>query len=272
MAGTAEWDQLPAPVREAIEQRTGPVAGTSPGGHGVSTDVRLILHTETGTVFIKGTGPHATSAERDRLHLGAALAPHVTALSPPLLWRVTHPGGWDITGWAAIPGRPADLTPGSPDVPRATALLAELGTITAPDVPGLWSIAEHWGRHADDPRALHGGALVHTDPHGHNFIIDRDHTWLTDWGWAARGPAWATPMRFILFLMEAGWQPADAEQALTSVPAWTQAPPAAITTHAVTSVPSWEKAAARQPGNERLQAWAGIARQWAAHRQAAARP
>ena len=265
------WDELPATVREAVEQHTGPVTAAAPGPEGMSTAVRLILHTAGGAVFIKGTRPQSSRFVREQLTLGAEVAPFVPSLSPPLLFQV-QADGWDITGWTAVPGRAADLTPGSPDIPKAVAVLAELGTITAPDVPGLWPLAEIWGRDIDDPRTLDGGALVHTDPHGQNYIVDGDRTWLVDWGWAARGPAWVTPMRFILFLIEAGWKAADAEHAIASLPAWTEAPPGVITAHAISSVPSWEQAAARQPDNQRMRAWTSIARQWADHRQTAARP
>jgi len=259
------WHELPAAARKAVEQHTGPVTGTAPVTEGMSTAVRLILDTPGGSVFIKGTPPGSSRLVREQLTLGAELAPHVPSLSPPLLFQA-QADGWDITGWTFVPGRPADLTPGSADIPAVIATLAELGTITAPDVPGLWSIADYWGRDTDDPRTLDGSALVHTDPHGHNFLIDGKRTWLLDWGWAARGPAWVTAMRLALFLIEAGWEPADAEHAIASLPAWTQAQPSFITAHAIASVPSWEKAAARQPGNKRLQAWADIARQWADHR------
>jgi hypothetical protein len=264
------WDELPPAVREAIEQHTGLVAAATSGPEGMSTGVRLILNTASGSVFIKGTRPQSSRLLREQLALGAELAPHVPSLSPPLMFKA-HADGWDVTGWTAVPGRPADLTPGSADIPRVVAVLAELATISAPDVPGLWSIAEYWGRDTGDPHALHGDALVHTDPHGQNFIVDGDRTWLVDWGWAARGPEWVTPMRLILYLMEAGWKPADAEHAISSLPAWAEAPPGVITGHAISSVPSWENAAASQPGNTRLQAWAGIARQWADYRAELAR-
>jgi hypothetical protein len=265
VARSVDWDELPAAVREAVERHTGPVAAATPGPEGMSTAVRLILDTAGGGVFIKGTRPQSSRLVREQLTLGAEVAPFVPSLSPPLLFRV-QADGWDITGWAAVPGRAADLTPGSADIPKVIAVLAELGTLAAPDVPGLWSIAEIWGRDVDDPRMLDGGALVHTDPHGQNFIMDGDRTWLVDWGWAARGPAWVTAMRLALFLMEAGWEPADAEHALASVPAWAEAPPSVITAHAISSVPSWEQAVARQPDNERLRAWIGLVRAWADHR------
>jgi hypothetical protein len=265
LSDSAEWDQLPAAVRAAVQQHTGPVTGTRPGGQGASTMARLILHTATGDVFIKGTSPDADDLQRGRLTLGAALAPYVTALSPPLLFAV-QADGWDITGWPAIPGRPADLKPGSTDIPTLAALLAELGTTPAPDVP-IRSIAEDWGRYTD-PGLLDGNMLVHTDPHGGNFIMDGNRAWLTDWGWAKRGPAWMTAARLVLFLMEAGWKPADAEQALTGIPAWAKAPPGAISAYAVSSPRSWERALQRQPDNEGLRIWLGLVRQWANHRAA----
>lgn len=270
MAGSVAWDELPASVQQAIEQHTGPVTGTSPAGEGMSTNVRLILHTAGTDVFIKGTGPDVSDLTRDRLVLGAALAQHVTPLGPPLQWQV-QADGWDITAWPALPGRPADLAPGSPDIPKLTALLAELGTVQAPGNVPLRSVREDWGRFSENPALLDGNSLIHTDPHGGNFIVHDDQAWLLDWGWAMRGPAWISSERFILFLMEAGWKPADAEQAVADVPAWTQAHPDVITSEAVSSVQSWERAVRRQPQNEGLRRWLTLTRQWAEYRETAAR-
>jgi hypothetical protein len=72
--------ELPVSVREAIEEHTGPVTGSVLGGNGFSTDMRLILHTETGDVFVKGVGPDGGYVERDVLDLGAELAP---CIQPP---------------------------------------------------------------------------------------------------------------------------------------------------------------------------------------------
>jgi hypothetical protein len=264
------WDELPAGVREAIERYTGSVAASSPGGQGRSTTVRLVLDTPSGSVFVKGVSPDAGDLSRARLALGAALAPFVTALSPPLLFRV-QASGWDVTGWPALPGRQADLKPRSADIPKLVDLLAELSTIQAPaDVP-MRSVREDWGYFADNPAVLDGNCLVHTDPHGGNFIVDRDRVWLLDWGWAMRGPAWMSAVRFILFLMEAGWKPSDAEQAVACVPAWVGTPPNVISAHAVSSIRSWERAARRQPGNDGLRRWLGLARAWAEYRQHTAR-
>lgn len=64
-------------------------------------------------------------------------------------------------------------------------------------------------------------------------------------------------------MMEAAWEPGDAEQALAGVPAWSAAPPATVTAYAVASVRSWESAYARGRSSR---VWLDIARAWAGHR------
>jgi hypothetical protein len=266
---TTPWDQLPPAVRHAIQQHTGPVTATTPGGEGMSTMTRLILHTRSGDVFIKGTGPGSTDHQRQRLTLGAAIAPHVTPLAPPLLWQI-HTDGWDITGWPALPGRPwADHKPGSPDIPKMTALLTALAAIPAPGM--LTTTARDcWGRYADDPAALDGDTLCHRDPNPTNFVVNGDQIWMVDWGWAARGPAWLTAANLVLSLMESGWTAPDAENALTTIPAWATAPPQAVSEFAKAEAREWDKAVTRAPTKIR-KFRAGIARAWADHR-ANARP
>lgn len=269
---SAGWESLPPALRAAIESRTGRVKDTSPAGEGLSTSVRLILHTETGDVFAKGTGPGNTDHQRRRLALGADLAPYVTAVSPPLLWRVSHPDGWDITGWRALPGRPwADQKPGSPDIPKMTRLVAKLSELPAPGV--LTDTArEHWGDYASDPRIFDGDAIVHRDPNPTNFVVNDSEAWMVDFGWAVRGPAWMTSAALIVSLMEAGFTAPDADTALQAVPAWASAPPAAVNAHARAMVSEWEQALRRGPLHEVWQFRAAVAREWAAYRETAARP
>jgi hypothetical protein len=264
VADTITWDQLPGPVRAAIEEHTGPVTETSPAGDGMSTTVRLILHAPAGDVFVKGTGPDSTPHQRRRLALGAQMAPHVTPIGPPLLFQAST-GEWDITGWPALPGRPAaDQAPGTADIPQMTRLLNELSALPAPGTLTTTARAE-WGRWAEDPAHLDGGALVHSDPNPTNFVINGEQAWLVDWGWALRGPAWLTAALLILSLRETGWEPADAEQALNDVTAWSAAPPSTVTAFAETNARMWDRAvqrAATPPRTFRHR----IARQWAAHR------
>lgn len=268
---SAEWDSLPASLRTAIESRAGRVKGSSPAGEGLSTSVRLILRTESGDVFVKGTGPGSTAHQRRRLALGADLAPHVTAVSPPLLWRVAQADGWDVTGWPALPGRPwADQKPGSADIPKMTRLLARLSEIPAPAI--LKDTArQHCGDYSDDPGALDGDAIVHRDPNPTNFVVNGDQAWMVDFGWAVRGPAWMTSANLIVSMMEAGWTAADADNALKAVPAWANAPRHAVDEHARATTREWEHLTGRGPVHDVWQFRASVARQWADYRDSATR-
>jgi hypothetical protein len=267
-AGTVRWDGLPAGVRQAIEQHTGPVQATDPAGEGLSTSLRLVLRTSRGSVFVKGTGPHDDDSRAWRLATGAMLSPYVEAIAPPLLWRVRK-AGWDILGFTHLAGRPwADQKPGSPDIPKITTTLTTLAAIPAP--PCLTATAaDCWGRYASDPGTLAGDALVHRDPNPTNFVVDDDRAWLVDWGWAVRGPAWLTAAALVLSLMEAGWQARAAERAVAPVPGWVTAPPPAVSVFADANARMWDEAVAATPGWP-LDFRAGIARQWVTHRSARA--
>lgn len=270
---SAGWDSLPPAVRAAVESRAGAVSAASPAGEGLSTAVRLILHAEGGDVFVKGTGPDSTSDQRRRLALGADLAPYLSAVSPPLLWRVQS-DGWDITGWPALPGTPwANQKPGSPDIPKITGLLAELSQIPAP--PVLTRTArEYWAQYySDQPALFNGNAVVHRDPNPTNFVIHGDQAWMVDFGWAVRGPAWMTAANLIVSMMEAGWTAPDADAVLQAVPAWASAPRNAVDEHARATAREWDEVTERGPAHEVWQFRARVAREWAAYRdQAATRP
>lgn len=267
---SAGWDSLPPALRTAVEAQAGKVESSSPAGEGLSTSVRLILRTDSGDVFVKGTGPDSTDHQRRRLALGADLAPYVTAVSPPLLWHV-EADGWDVTGWPALPGRPwADQKPGSEDIPKLARLLTELARIPAPDILA-GTARDYWQQYTDCPGAFDGDAIVHRDPNPTNFVIDGDQAWMVDFGWAVRGPAWITSANLIVSMMEAGWEPADADNALKAVSAWAEAPPRAVDEHARANVREWDAVTARGPVHKVWQARAAVARAWAKYRETAKR-
>ena len=263
---SADWESLPTVLRAAIETRTGKVRGSSPGGEGLSTSLRLILHAESGDVFVKGTGPGSSDAQRDRLALGADLAPHLTAVSPPLLWRA-QADGWDVTGWPALPGRPwANQKPESEDIPKLIGLLTGLSRIPAPHTLAR-TARDYWAQYADDPAALDGDGIVHRDPNPTNFVVDGDRAWMVDFGWAVRGPAWMTSAGLIVSMMEAGWEAAYADKALQAVPAWASAPRHAVDELAYATVREWEQVMERGPVHEVWQFRASVARTWADYRE-----
>ena len=49
-----DWDELEAPVRLAIEARTGPVRAARTANAGRNSQLAAVLDTDTGTVFVKG--------------------------------------------------------------------------------------------------------------------------------------------------------------------------------------------------------------------------
>jgi hypothetical protein len=264
MSDGTGWDALPAAVRNMIEAHAGQVTAADPHGEGLSTAVRLILHTASGPVFVKGTGPDSTDHQRRRLALGAALAPYVSAVSPPLLFEAAA-DGWHVTGWPALPGRPwADHKPGTPDLPLMNGLLTELSAIPAPDVLTR-TAREEWEHWTDAPDVFEGDRLAHRDPNPTNFVVDGDRAWIVDFGWACRGPAWLTSAQLVLALIEAGWEPDTAEKALRDIPAWRDAPPAAVNEHAAANARMWDDAAENAPTRVR-RFRRDIARAWAAYR------
>src|SRR5262245_61795767 len=110
-----DWEQLTAPVRAAVESRTGSVHSARTAAAGKNSAIAALLGTDDGLVFVKGLrvdDPRAACQGRE-----AAVSRYVTALSPELLWR-TETDGWDLLGFRAAPGRHADYAPGSPDVPK----------------------------------------------------------------------------------------------------------------------------------------------------------
>lgn len=147
-------------------------------------------------------------------------------------------------------------------MPLVTGVLRELAGIPAPGVP-MRSTGDDWG--SDDP-GLAGEMLVHTDPHGGNFMVHGGRAWLLDWGWAMRGPAWVTSARLVPHLIEAGWSAADAERLLADVPAWAGAPAGTVSAYVADLAGSFERAFLRRPGNEHRRRWHEITRAWADYR------
>jgi hypothetical protein len=257
--GSAGWDDLPAAVRDAVMAHAGPVSGAAASGEGNNSSLRLVIGTPGGRVFLKGVAPGGPGGWK--LDLAAALAPYVSEVSPPLLWRV-RAEGWDVLAWPALPGRPwADQVPGSPDIPKLLAVLRAVGGIRAPECVTT-TAAGYWGRYASEPAVFDGDMLVHQDMNPCNFVVGEDRAWLVDWGWAVRGPAWLTAAEFVLSLLEAGWEPEAAERAVAVLPAWRDADPRHVDVFARANVAMWDEALAENPGWPRD--WrAGKAGAWA---------
>lgn len=256
------WDALPDGARDAIETHTGPVLKAESVSAGRNSDVAALLHTHTSHVFIKGTRDNPRRARTQNTE--AAINPYVRPLGPQLLWHVDT-DGWNILGFEHIAGRHADLSPGSPDLPKIAEALRQLATIPCPDLP-LKQLAQRSAGFVDEPDSelLSGEHLLHTDLRPDNLLI-ADTARFIDWAWASSGPAWADAGYLVIQLIDNGHTPEQAETWAEQLPSWLAAPTDALDTFALANSRMWEQIAHDDP-----QPWkrhlAATTRRWTRHR------
>lgn len=103
------WNRVPADVRDAVCEHTGPVITAYTASEGLNSEIAVFLDTAAGPVFVKGrpTGRPAVTQRRE-----AVINPYVRHVAPRLLWRL-ETGSWDVLVFEHIDGRHADYTPGS---------------------------------------------------------------------------------------------------------------------------------------------------------------
>jgi hypothetical protein len=279
---THAWPDLPAAARAAVERVAGPVRHAVSATHGDNSALAARLSfADGGEAFCKGAplGAHNLWMYRNE----ARFNPHLGDLAPRLLWTV-EAGGWLVLGFAWVAGGPADLAPGSPDLPRLAGFLARAAATLTPAPPECpaqrlsarwrlrtWQDAaprDAWeAAYADRlaeyerlaPDAVDGGTLQHTDMTPRN-VLTGERVRLTDWSWPAHAAPWVDTALTAHRLIAAGHTPAQAESWAATVPAWTSATPDALTALAVTLLALWRDRAPHSP------ALAHAARAWVGHR------
>jgi hypothetical protein len=263
------WHDLPAAVRAAIEARTGPVLTAETATEGRNCELAAFVRTAAGWVFVKGlrTSHHGAWTQP----VEAMIGPHVRPVAPRLLWHIST-GGWDILGFERIHGRHACYAPGSPDLPKVTRAIGQLGRIPCPGLP-LKRAEQRWAPYAEDTAALgllRGDSLLHTDYNPLNVLISGT-AHIIDWAWPTRGAAWIDPACLTLRLIAAGHAPRDAETWAAQIPAWHTASAQAIAVFAAASARLWAEIARDdpQPWKQHMSA---AARQWLAYRKSPAGP
>jgi hypothetical protein len=143
------WDDLPEPLKQAIEARTGPITGVRVASAGQNSPLAVIIDARDGKVFVKGL-PSAHRRVITQVR-EAAVAPLVRGISPALLWHFDEAG----------------YSPGSPDLDRLVELMEALSAIKVPDDPGPFKRAEdRWKPYLDAPETagvFAGPVLTHSD-------------------------------------------------------------------------------------------------------------
>jgi hypothetical protein len=215
------WQDLPRPVRDAIEGRIGGrvvEALTQPGGFSPGLAARLRVD-DGRRVFVKAVSEEANPdtpwIHRREAEVVAGLP--TEAAVPKLLWTFDE-GGWVALGLTDIDGH----TPAQPWQSHELDLVIEglqqlhevltpspLESATAADsfateirgwselqsthATGLdaWSI-KHLDRlvelEASAPSMLTGGTLLNFDVRADNILIAKDKAYFVDWPWARVGP------------------------------------------------------------------------------------
>jgi hypothetical protein len=216
------WDDLPGPLKQAIEVRTGPIESVRVASAGQNSPLAAVIDARDGKVFAKGlpsTHRRVITQARE-----AAVAPLVKEISPALLWHFDE-SGWNVLGYQYAPGRHADYSPGSPDLDRLVHLMDALSAIKVPDDPGPLKRAEdRWIPYLDDPdtaTVFAGPVLTHSDWTPDNVLVSEQRTWLIDWAWPTLGAAWTDPACWVLRLMASGGHTAhEAERQASRLPAF----------------------------------------------------
>jgi hypothetical protein len=149
MVATA-WEELPALLRDEVERHVGPVAKATPIKVGGNSDVAAFLDVPEGRVFLKGVKGISRPMRwlRNEVSAGTLAAP----LAPAVLFSVEL-DDWLAAGFAYVPGRPANLSPRSPDLECVASTLERLGAMPATGLKGLherWTVRNWWSRLATE--------------------------------------------------------------------------------------------------------------------------
>jgi hypothetical protein len=267
MSGRLEWQELPAEVREAVQNRAGPVTAAESAATGRNSAFAASLVTSDGRMFCKGGRTDSPQAIMHRNE--AAVNPFLPEqLAPRLRWQVER-DGWLLLGFDHVPGQHADLSPGSPDLPLVAEAVEQISAIV-PELAPRRMIADHWQvalshETADEwavraPQHMSGSTLVHSDLNPLNVLV-ADSARIVDWAWWRTGAAWIDPAFAIVRLVAEGHGPAQAEEWAGRFDGFQEASAEAITAFAASLVCLWGRKFAGTPATE-------AARTWFEHRKA----
>jgi aminoglycoside phosphotransferase (APT) family kinase protein len=220
------WEDLPAALRNALEQRLGsPVveAVTQPGGFSPGLAARLRL-ASSERVFVKAVGP-APNPDSPTMHRREAIiaaALPVSVPTPRFLWSYDD-GDWVTLAFEDIDGRHPVVPWRREELQRVLRALANLVTALTPAPIETVTIAERlhdqfkgwrilagatgdsrmdlpgWARRHLDAlaelesqweQASKGSTLLHFDLRADNILITPDRVLFIDWPHAALGAGW----------------------------------------------------------------------------------
>ncbi|RSN46675.1 aminoglycoside phosphotransferase [Actinomadura sp. WAC 06369] len=258
---------LPAVVREAVAERTGPIRDVRPADSGNHADIASTVTGERATVFVKAARklPDRDGPEVMSLRWEARVNAFVGELAPRLLWSA-EAEGWLVLAFEHVPGRHPDYSPGSPDLDPVARTVGRLQAIRLPDVVDR-PVTTRWAG-IGDVSPMAGTALLHTDINPGNVIIAADGSVsLVDWAFVSHGAPWVELGQMIPWLLAAGHTPGSAEAWLARFAAWRAADPEAIDHYARLHTAVWTLRSERVAAAW-IKPYLADVRRWAAYRGA----
>jgi hypothetical protein len=246
------WESLPQTHRDAIEANAGEeIVRTELVAQDLMPGLTAVVHTMHGRLFVKAA-PDASPAGRARRREMDACAALPYGLPAPRMRHSLTAEGWTVLAFDCLPqARPADLAPGSPDLPGA---LKAIRAISATPVRGITRTAGHNmtrlqetasvmlerhlmpGRQREMYQAglsgfavadLAGDRLAHCRLASH-LLVAGSATYATGWSEACRGAPGLDAALLAPGLIEAGHEPGAAEELVAGLPGWAGLPPAAV--------------------------------------------
>ncbi|GCD99897.1 phosphotransferase [Embleya hyalina] len=224
---SATWyEALPVYVRRAV---IGQIGGVKPGPAATdphtSCAAGIVIRGDGERVFLKASSrirnPHSAASQGYEVIAANLVAP--LGISPRLI-RSLSVDEWSVLLVHEAPGRPADYSPGSADLPLLVQALRAVGTVQLAPGSGLPTVVDRFGPHlAPAHRSLlQGSSLLHYDVSPGNTRVSNDGTLaLLDWGRASIGPAWVEAAGMYRWLVYAGHTHTSAMRWVLEVcPAW----------------------------------------------------
>ncbi|MFE0930860.1 hypothetical protein ACFW4O_34615 [Streptomyces mutabilis] len=222
LASSTMWSGVPQPLRVAVEAAAGPVLDAVAGRTAAPAPGR------SRAPVVPQSHPAVPPLHAHPGHGGTARTRR--PLAPRLLHHGTA-GAWRWLLFQHIPGRAADLSPGSADRYAAARALRRLATLSAPSA--TLRAEDRWSapRRRPGPRpAGRRPARAHRSERGEHPRSGRRQCRLLDWAWPRRGAGWLSAGFLLAQLIDASIPAADAEAwARWALPDWASSPDAADT-------------------------------------------
>lgn len=253
---TLQWENVPHAVTDQIAGKTGPIIKAAPASDGkMIPGLTAILHGADGRRwFLKASPKDSPAAFLYQREMAANSLLPETIPAPRMEWA-SGENDWIAMLFEYMDGRGADLTPLSPDVPSVMSTIAVLSSHTAthilpPVAVHIRGLQEKAGRLIDclpasetreiraaieefDTLDLAGKWYVHYDMHRGNLRVrPMGMVAVVDLAYACAGAQWLDAASIVPRLIQAGHSPADAERAVSVLPAWSTAPAEAVTGYA----------------------------------------